>query len=75
LSDEDQRQMLTEVYEELYRLMLDMKRISNSCKTVIDIRLHRVSKAMNHMGEIDNTYSNEDGRNNNSKGFMLSKKI
>lgn len=75
LSDEEHRPMLTEAYEELYKLILDTKKISNLCKTVIEVRLRRVHKAMNQMGEKDNTYSIEESKNNNSKSFLLSKKI
>ena len=75
LSDEEQRPMLTEAYEELYKLILDTKKISNLCKTVIEVRLRRVHNAMNQMGEKDNTYSNEESRKNNSKSLIFSKKI
>lgn len=75
LSDEEQRPMLIEAYDELYKLILDVKKISKLCKTVIEVRMNRIHKAMSQLGEKKNTYSNEEGKYNNSKSLILSKKI
>jgi len=75
LSSEEQRPMLIEAYEELYKLILEVKEISNLCKTVIEVRINRIHKAMSQLGEKENTYSNEEGKYNNSKSLILSKKI
>ena len=75
LSDEEQRLMLIEAYDELYELILEVKKISNLCKTVIEVRMNRIHKAMKKLGENENTYSNEEGKYNNSKSLILSKKI
>jgi len=75
LTDEEQRPMLIEAYDELYELILGVKKISNLCKTVIEVRMNRIRKAMSQLGEKENTYSNEEGKYNNSKSLILSKKI
>ncbi|MDW5300103.1 MAG: flagellar protein FlgN [Sedimentibacter sp.] len=75
LANEEQRLMLIEAYDELYKLILETKKISNLCKTVIEVRLRRVHNAMNQMGGKNNTYSAEESRNNNSKSLIFSKKI
>jgi len=74
LSDEEQKLMLTEAYDELHKLIFDVKKTSNLCKTVIEVRLHRIHNAMSQMGEKENTYSSGEGRNN-PKSLILSKKI
>jgi hypothetical protein len=74
LSDEDDKAILKEVYDELKNLITEVKKISNLCKLVIEVRLRRIDKAMSKLGQKENTYSIEDVKNNN-KSFLLSKKI
>ena len=66
LSEHEQKMHLTIVYDELNKLITDIKRISNLCKAVIEVRMHRVEKLMDQLGEKDNTQS---------KNLILSKKI
>lgn len=74
LSDDEDKKILKETHDELNRLLTEVKKISNLCKLVIEVRLRRIDKAMNKLGQKENTYSNEDVKNNN-KSFLLSKKI
>nr|WP_300092988.1 flagellar protein FlgN [Sedimentibacter sp.] len=75
LSGEDDKAVLQEAYDELNRLITEVKKISNLCKMVIEVRLRRIDKAMNKLGQKENTYSIEDVKTNNTKSFLLSKKI
>lgn len=74
LSGDDEKVILKEAYDELNRLITEVKKISNLCKLVIEVRLRRIDKAMSKLGQKENTYSNEDVKNN-TKSFLLSKKI
>ena len=75
LSEGQQKLMLTEAYNELHKLILETQKIISLCKDVIEVRLHRVHKAMNQIGEMDNTYLVEESKNNNPNSFIFSKKI
>lgn len=75
LSNETDKAILNEAYDELNRLITEVKKISDLCKLVIEVRLRRIDRAMNKLGYKENTYSNEDVKNNNTKSFLLSKKI
>lgn len=75
LSNETDKAILKEAYDELNRLITEVKKISDLCKLVIEVRLRRIDRAMNKLGHKENTYSNEDVKNNNTKSFLLSKKI
>ncbi|WP_019229745.1 flagellar protein FlgN [Sedimentibacter sp. B4] len=75
LSGDDDKAILKEAYDELNRLITEVKKISDLCKLVIEVRLRRIDRAMSKLGQKENTYSNEDVKNNNTKSFLLSKKI
>lgn len=75
LSNETDKAILKEAYDELSRLITEVKKISNLCKLVIEVRLRRIDRAMSKLGQKENIYSNEDVKNNNTKSFLLSKKI
>jgi alanyl-tRNA synthetase len=65
---------LEEPYEELRNTIAELKKINNLIKTVIEIRLNRIDKAMVSLGEKENTYSN--GKNKNTqKSLLISHKI
>ncbi|MDD2495384.1 MAG: flagellar protein FlgN [Tissierellia bacterium] len=51
LSDDEQKTQLNEIYDRLNILINDVKKINNLCKTLIEIRLHKVDKEMNKLGE------------------------
>lgn len=65
---------LNDKYEELCRIIADVKKISSLCKTLIEVRMHRIDKVMKQLGEEKNTYSNNQSTNN-AKSLMLSKRI
>lgn len=75
LSDVENKTMLKEAYDELFKLITEVKKISNLCNTVIEVRLRRIDRATSQLGQNEKTYSKEDVKNNNSKSFLLSKKI
>lgn len=75
LSDVENKTMLKEAYDELFKLIAEVKKISNLCNTVIEVRLRRIDRATSQLGQNEKTYSKEDVKNNNSKSFLLSKKI
>lgn len=74
-SSEEAKNMLIEEYEKLNSIMSEVKKISHLCKTLLEVRLHRIDKAMSQLGEKENTYTNKESKNNNAKSLMISKKI
>ncbi len=72
--NDDEKYMLNEKYNELSKLITEVKKISSLCKTLIEVRMNRIEKAMAQLGEIENTYSNKQS-NKKAKSLILSKKI
>jgi DNA-binding transcriptional MerR regulator len=75
MSKDEQKLQLTGIYGELNKLINEFKKINNLCKTIIEVRLHRVDKIVSQLGEKENTYSNGEINTNNSKSLIFSKKI
>lgn len=75
LSKDESKKLLTESYDELYGLISEVKKISSLCKTVIEVRLRRIDKAMSSLGQNENTYSKEEAKDSGTKSLLLSKKI
>lgn len=69
------KNVLLKEYDELKNIISEVKKISSLCKTIIDVRLRRIDKAKNQLGEIENTYTNNDIKSGNAKSLVLSKKI
>lgn len=67
LSENEQKLKLTEMYDELNRLIKELKKIKTLCKNIFEVRIHRVDRVMKQLGEKENAYS--------SKSLILSKKI
>lgn len=70
----EQKQILSDIYNDLNKLIIEVKKINNLCRTLIEVRLHRVDKAMAQLGQKQNTYAKDERKNSNSS-FILSKKI
>lgn len=66
---------LNDKYYELSRLILEVKKTTDLCKSLIEVRMHGIDKALVQLGEKDNTYSNTENKNNSGKSLILSKKI
>lgn len=75
LSEEDKKHIMTSLYDKLTKLITDVKKINGLCKTLIEVRLHRIDKVMSEMGENDNTYTNREVKNSKYKSRLISKKI
>jgi Fe2+ transport system protein B len=73
--DENDKDMLNKEYDELLKIITDVKKISSLCRTLIEVRMHRIDKTMEQLGEKNNTYSNNQSSPGKSKSFILSKKI
>ena len=73
-NDKADTRNLNDKYEELCKLIIDVKKISSLCKTLIEVRMHRIDKVMKQLGEEENTYSNKQvvGK---TKSLILSKRI
>ena len=65
---------LNDKYEDLCKLITDVKKISNLCKTLLEVRMHRIDKVMKQLGEEENTYSNKQV-SGKAKSLILSKRI
>lgn len=66
-SCDGEKQRLIGIYDKLNTLINEFKKINSLCKTLIEIRLHRVDKAIKQLEEKGNTCPNGS--------LLLSKKI
>lgn len=66
---------LTEKYNELSEIIQEVKKINSLCKTLIEVRMHKIDDALVQLGEKDKTYSNAENKNNSGKSLMFSKKV
>jgi hypothetical protein len=74
ISEDKYKTILLEQYEELNNIIEELQKINNSLKTVIEVRLRRIDKEMDSLGEKGNTYSGD--KNKGAKeGILISKKI
>lgn len=74
-SDKEENYKLKLVYDRLFKALTDFKEINIECKTLIEVRLHRIENAMIKLGEKENTYTNGEGQKNNLKSHIVSVKI
>lgn len=72
--EENDKTLLNEKYEEFSKTIAEVKKIVSLCKTLIEVRMHRINKVMEQLGEKGNTYSLAENKNN-SKSVLFSKKI
>lgn len=75
LAKEEDCSKLKLIYDKLLKLINDFKKINKECKTLIEVRLHKIDKAMSELGEKKNTYSNINSPKDNLKSLIVSKKI
>lgn len=75
LSDDKQKQLLSDAYNELNKLITEVKKINSLCRTLIEVRLHRVDNALRLLGEKENTYGGREYRDSGVKSMIISKKI
>jgi hypothetical protein len=71
----DNDEKLLSEYEKLRSIISEVKKISSLCKTLIEVRLHRLDKAMSQLGESENTYRNKEIKSGSAKSLIISKKI
>lgn len=69
------KNILIKKHEELSEIVNEVKKISSLCKTLIEVRMHRVDKAMSQLGEKENTYSNVQLKGGKADSLVLSRKI
>lgn len=74
IADDDQSSKLKLMYDRLFKALLEFRKISEECKTIIEVRLHRIETAMSKLSEKENIYTNGDNYNN-IKSLIISKKI
>jgi len=75
IDDQDEDENLLSEYQNLKSIISEVKKISSLCKTLIEVRLHRLDKAMSQLGENENTYTNKEIKNGSAKSLIISKKI
>ncbi|HCX61260.1 MAG TPA: hypothetical protein DHU59_02355 [Clostridiales bacterium] len=68
---------LIEKYNEFSEIIQEVKKINSLCKTLIEVRMHKIDDALVQLGERDKTYSNTttENKNNSGKSLMFSKKV
>ncbi|MDF2948240.1 MAG: hypothetical protein K0R07_250 [Sedimentibacter sp.] len=75
IDNQDEDENLLSEYQKLKSIISEVKKISSLCKTLIEVRLHRLDKAMSQLGESENTYTNKEIKNGSAKSLIISKKI
>jgi ribosome assembly protein YihI (activator of Der GTPase) len=73
LSNNEEKSKLKEQYDRLFKALSDFKKINSECKTLIEVRLHKINSAIDKQGISKNNYANNENRNN--KSSIISKKI
>ncbi len=73
-ADDKKTVILKEKYEEFAKIIAEVKKISDLCKTIIKVRMHRIDRAIKQLGENENTYTVQESKNK-TKSLLLSKKI
>lgn len=72
---ETDKNILNQEHDELNKIIAEVKKISSLCRTLIEVRMRRIDKAMEQLGEKDNVYSNNQSSPGKAKSLILSKKI
>ena len=65
---------LQEQFEELNNKIKELNKINDLLKIVIEVRLRRINKEMNNLGEKENIYTNDKSKNV-TEGLLISHKI
>lgn len=73
--DKEESHRLKIVYDRLLKALNDFKKINLECKTLIEVRLHRIDNIMIKLGVKENTYTNGESKKNYFKSNIVSKKI
>jgi len=47
-------------FEELNEILTELKKVTSLCKTLLEVRLHRLEVMSNKLGNLEKTYSNID---------------
>jgi len=75
LTDKEVNNKLKLVYDRLFKALKDFKKINSECKTLIEVRLHRIENVMTKLDEKENTYTSGESQRNNLKSHIVSKII
>lgn len=73
MDDEEDNSKLKLVYDRLFKVLEDFKIISSECKTLIEVRLHKIEILQGKQN--DNTYFSGESQKNNLKSHIVSKRI
>lgn len=63
----EDREKLQDIYDRLLKALNDFQKISQECRTLIEIKLHKINDSLNKLGYKENK--------DTLKNFMLSEKI
>jgi len=74
VAENESKIKLQEQFEELNNTIKELNKINDLLKTVIEVRLRRINKEMNNLGEKENTYTNDNSKNV-TEGLLISHKI
>jgi Fe2+ transport system protein B len=71
----EEKEALLSKFNEASKTINEVKRISSLCKTLIEVRMKRIGKILEDLGEKDNTYSMNTSSPEQGKSLLFSKKI
>jgi hypothetical protein len=74
VAENESKIKLQEKFEELNNTISELNKINDLLKTVIEVRLRRLNKKINNLGEKENTYTNDKSKNA-AEGLLISHKI
>jgi len=78
IEENDENHEFKKVYDRLFKALNDFKKINSECKTLIEVRLHRIENVMIELGKKENReyiYTNADNKKDYFKNHIVSKKI
>lgn len=72
---EEKQDEFKKLQDELNDILAELKKINSLNKTVIEVQLRRIDKAMKDLGEKENTYTSGKSNDNPPKSLLISRKI
>nr|WP_312577356.1 flagellar protein FlgN [Sedimentibacter sp.] len=75
ITGDDEKCKLKSAYDTLHKTLSNFKKINLECKTLIEVKLHKINSAMEKHVMAENNYSDSDCKIKNHKSSIISKKI
>jgi len=76
LAQHEEKAKLKVEHERLLKALNDFKKINSECKSLIEVKLHKINSCIEKKESLGSTYTNNDNKiNNGNKNYFISRKI